>query len=72
MILTLTNLIRDNNGRCHKPGEDVDVIGQWKELGTHRILFRVVWADGTRGIALPADLAEQSTATHRVEPQIRS
>ena len=58
MIAKLTTLVQDNNGRYHRPGEHVDVLGQWMELGTHRILLRVVWADGTTGIALPADLAE--------------
>ena len=54
----LTTLIQDNFGRYHRPGEYVEVIGQLKELGTRRTLLRVVWADGTRGIALPADLTE--------------
>ena len=58
MISKLANLIQDNCGRYHRPGENVDVIGQLKEMGTQRILLRVVWADGTRGIALPADLTE--------------
>ena len=58
MIAKLTTLVQDNYGRYHRPGEHVDVVGQWMELGTHRMLLRVVWADGTTGIALPADLAE--------------
>jgi len=70
MIAKLTSLIQDNYGRYHRPGEPVDVVGQWKELGTHRMLFRVVWADGTKGIALPADLAEQPVLVHRVEPRV--
>jgi hypothetical protein len=48
----------------------VEVVGQLKELGTHRILFRVVWADGTNGIALPADLAECPVSACRVEPLV--
>ncbi|MGO9264647.1 MAG: hypothetical protein ACLQBA_07120 [Candidatus Binataceae bacterium] len=66
MVAKLTSLIQDNNGRYHKPGEQVDIIGQWRELGTHRTLFRVVWADGTKGIALSVDLAETPIAD-RVE-----
>jgi hypothetical protein len=62
MVAKLTSLIQDNNGRYHKPGERVDVICQWRELGTHRTLIRVVWADGTKGIALPVDLAETPIA----------
>jgi hypothetical protein len=62
MVAKLTSLIQDNYGRYHKPGERVDVIGQWRELGTHRTLIRVVWADGTKGIALPVDLAETPIA----------
>ncbi len=54
MISKLTSLIQDNYGRYHRPGEHVEVVGQLRELGTHRLLFRVVWADGTKGIALPA------------------
>jgi hypothetical protein len=59
MLSKLTSLIQDNCGRYHRPGEYVEVIGQLRELGTCRTLLRVVWADGTRGIALPADLSEQ-------------
>ena len=58
MVSKLTTLIQDNFGLYHRPGEYVEVIGQLKELGTRRTLLRVVWADGTRGIALPADLTE--------------
>jgi hypothetical protein len=62
MVTKLTSLIQDNSGRYHRPGEQVDIIGRWKELGTHRTLFRVIWADGTKGIALPLDLAETPIA----------
>ena len=68
MIAQLTRLIQDNYGHYHRPDEHVDVVGQCRELGTHRILFRVVWADGTKGISLPADFAEHQLV-HRVEPQ---
>jgi hypothetical protein len=67
MLSKLTSLIQDNLGRYHKPGEYVNVIGQLKELGTYRILFRVVWADGTKGIALPADLAEHPGSASLIE-----
>jgi hypothetical protein len=70
MIAHLTSLIRDNYGHYHRAGEQVDVVGQCRELGTHRTLFRVVWADGTKGIALPVDLAEHPALVHRVEPQV--
>jgi len=59
MLFRLATLIQDNFGQYHRPGEYVEVIGQLRELGTRRVLFRVVWADGTRGIALPADLNQQ-------------
>jgi hypothetical protein len=70
MTFKLTSLIQDNYGRYHRPGEQVEVVGQLKELGTHRILFRVVWADGTNGIALPADIAECPVSACRVEPLV--
>jgi hypothetical protein len=70
MISKLTSLIQDNSGRYHRPGEPVEIIGQWRELGTHRILFRVVWADGTKGIALPADMAEHPVLAHRDQPRV--
>jgi|HubBroStandDraft_1064217.scaffolds.fasta_scaffold758184_1 hypothetical protein len=59
MLSKLTTLIQDNFGRYHRPGEYVEVTGQLRELGTRRTLLRVIWADGTRGIALPADFSEQ-------------
>jgi hypothetical protein len=59
MTSKLTTLVQDNYGRYHRPGECVEVVGQVRELGTHRTLFRVVWADGTKGVALPADLTER-------------
>lgn len=58
MLFKLTTLIQDNFGQYHRPAEYVEVIGQLRELGTRRTLLRVMWADGTRGIALPADLSE--------------
>jgi len=54
MTSRLTSLIQDNFGRYHRPGEPVELIGQWRELGTRRILFRVVWSDSTKGKALSA------------------
>jgi hypothetical protein len=40
MIFKLTGLIQDNYGRYHRPGEYVEVMGQFRELGTDRTLFR--------------------------------
>lgn len=70
MTFKLTGLIQDNYGRYHRPGEQVEVIGRLRELGTHRTLFRVVWADGTKGIALPSDIADRPVSSHRLEPQV--
>ena len=70
MTFKLTGLIQDNYGRYHRPGEFVKVIDQLRELGTERTLFRVVWADGTKGIALPSDIVDHPESSHRLEPQV--
>ncbi len=70
MTFKLTGLIQDNYGRYHRPGEYVEIIGQLRELGTERTLFRVVRADGTKGIALPADIADHTVLSHRLKPQV--
>jgi hypothetical protein len=67
MISKLTSLIQDNSGRYHRPGEAVELIGQLREVGTQRTLFRVVWADGTKGMVLPADLAARGVSGYAAE-----
>jgi hypothetical protein len=46
MTPELANWVQDDYGRYCRAGECVEMIGQVRELGTDRTLFRVVWADG--------------------------
>jgi hypothetical protein len=56
MVARLVTVVRDNAGYVHPAGEAVEVIGEWRELGTHRVLLKAVWANGNKAILLPADV----------------
>ena len=53
----LTHLVRDPSGAVHKPHTVVSVVGEWRELGTHRRLLRVLYSDThSTGVLLPDDV----------------
>ena len=59
-LLRLVNALLEfsqiESGRSHASYEPTDLAAYTADLAS---LFRVVWADGTKGIALPADLTER-------------
>ena len=56
-VAQLAKVVRDPSGTVHMPHTQVTVISEYRELGTHRTLYKVCYGDThSIGVVLPQDV----------------